>query len=60
MLRAGLPRHRENREFGSAFFQTGKTQGICQMILKMCFYTGNLTPTQGKFGGGKKNNDLVI
>ena len=25
----GLPRHRENREFGSPFFQTGKTQGIC-------------------------------
>ena len=25
----GLPQHRENREFGSPFFQTGKTQGIC-------------------------------
>ena len=25
----GLPRHRENREFESLFFQTGKTQGIC-------------------------------
>ena len=25
---AGWPRHRENREFGSYFFQTGKTQGI--------------------------------
>ena len=25
----GLPRHRENREFESPFFQTGKTQGIC-------------------------------
>ena len=24
----GWPRHRENREFGSYFFQTGKTQGI--------------------------------
>ena len=55
----GFPRHRENREFGSPFFQTGKTQGICQKILKMCFYTGNLTPTQGKFGG-EKNNELVI
>ena len=26
----GLSQHRENREFGSPFFQTGKTQGICQ------------------------------
>ena len=25
----GLPQHRENREFESPFFQTGKTQGIC-------------------------------
>ena len=25
---SGWPRHRENREFGSYFFQTGKTQGI--------------------------------
>ena len=25
---AGWPRHRENRGFGSYFFQTGKTQGI--------------------------------
>ena len=24
----GWPQHRENREFGSYFFQTGKTQGI--------------------------------
>ena len=24
----GWPRNRENREFGSYFFQTGKTQGI--------------------------------
>ena len=31
----GWPRHRENREFGSYFFQTGKTQGICQKILKI-------------------------
>ena len=27
---SGLPRHRENREFGCPLFQTGKTQGICQ------------------------------
>ena len=47
---AGLPRHRENREFESPFFQTGKTQGICfKKILKICFYTGNLPRTQGKF-----------
>ena len=26
--KTGWPRHRENREFGSYFFQTGKTQGI--------------------------------
>ena len=26
---AGLPQHRENREFESPFFQTGKTEGIC-------------------------------
>ena len=25
---AGWPRPRENREFGSYFFQTGKAQGI--------------------------------
>ena len=25
---AGWPQHRENREFGCKFFQTGKTQGI--------------------------------
>ena len=56
---SGLPRHRENREFGGPFFQTGKTQGICQKILKMHFYTGNLTPTQGKFGD-ERNNELVI
>ena len=51
-LRTGWPRHRknrENREFGCSFFQTGKTQGICQKILKIQFYTGNLPPTQGKF-----------
>ena len=54
MALSGLPRHRENREFGGPFFQTGKTQGICQKTLKIHFYTGNLTPTQGKFGGEKK------
>ena len=27
-IQSGWPRHRENREFGSYFFQTGKTQGI--------------------------------
>ena len=62
LKKTGLPRHRENREFGAPFFQTGKTQGISQNILKICFYTGNLTPTQGKFKGEKKkkNSDLVI
>ena len=37
---SGLPRHRENREFGCAFFQTGKTQGICQKYLKYEFTQG--------------------
>ena len=46
---SGWPQHRENREFGCSFFQTGKTQGICQKIFKIWFYTGNLTRTQGKF-----------
>ena len=27
-MTSGWPRHRENREFGSYFFQTGKIQGI--------------------------------
>ena len=44
--KSGWPRHRENREFGSYFFQTGKTQGICQKILKIWFYTGNLPSTR--------------
>ena len=44
-----------HREFGGPFFQTGKTQGICQTILKICFCTGNLTLTQEKFGGEKDN-----
>ena len=57
---SGLPRHKENREFGGPFFQAGKTQGICQKILKIYFYIGNLTPTQGKFGDEKRNNELVI
>ena len=58
MTLPGLPRHKETREFGGPFFQTGKTQGICQKILNICFYRGNLTPTQGKFGGKKK--ELLI
>ena len=53
----GLPRHRENRELESPFFQTGKTRGICEKILKICFSTGNLPPTQGKFEC-QKNNEL--
>ena len=50
LIASGLPRHREHGEFECSFFQTGKTQGICQK----CFYTGNLPPTQVKFGGFKK------
>ena len=59
-LITGLPRHRENREFGSPFFQTGENTGNLPKILKIWFYTGNLTSTQGKFGGEKKNNELII
>ena len=44
-ISTGLTRHRENREFGYSFFQTGNFP----KILKTCFYTGNLPPTQGKF-----------
>ena len=39
---AGWPRHRENREFGSYFFQTGKTQG-------------NFALTQGKILRHREN-----
>ena len=31
---SGLPQHRKNEEFGSPFFQSRKTQGICQKYLK--------------------------
>ena len=42
---AGLPWHRENREFESVFPDRENTGNL----LKICFYTGNLPPTQGKF-----------
>ena len=41
-LNAAWPRRRENREFGSYFFQTGKTQGI-------------FVVTQGKFLRHREN-----
>ena len=36
-MHSGLPRHRENREFGFSFFQTAKSRGILQEIFKICF-----------------------
>ena len=41
---SGRPRHREDGEFGSYFFQTGKTSGIC------C-NTGRVAIAQGKLAG---------
>ena len=43
-----------------SIFPDRENTGNLPKILKICFYTGNLTPTQGKFGGEKKNNELVI
>ena len=37
------------------FPRRGKHREFSKKILKICFYTGNLTPTQGIFGGAKKN-----
>ena len=42
-----------------SIFPDRENTGNLPKILKMCFYTGNLSPTQGKFGGEKKN-ELVI
>ena len=44
---------------GKQGFQTEKAQSICQNLFKICFYTVNLPPTQGKFRVGK-NDELVI
>ena len=38
----GWPRHRENREFGSYFFQTGKTQGILLWHREKFWDTGKI------------------
>ena len=43
----GLPRQRENKKFGSSFFQTGKNV-IYQKLIKICFYMGNLLQTRGR------------
>ena len=46
---SGWPRHRENREFGSYFFQTGKTQGILFWHRENFSDTGKIFfVTQGK------------
>ena len=42
----------------SIFFQTGKNTGNLPKKIKNVFYTGNLTSTQGKFGGEKKKCNL--
>ena len=34
LLKTGLPRNRENRKFGSSFFQTGKTHRECPKTFK--------------------------
>ena len=39
----GWPRHRDNREFGSYFFQTGKNTG------NFAVNTGKKLETQGKY-----------
>ena len=39
---SGWPRHRENREFGSYFFQTGKTQGILLWHREKFWDTGKI------------------
>ena len=36
------------RKFECSFFRQGST-GNCQTISKICFYTGNLPPTQWNF-----------
>ena len=41
-LVSGWPRHRENREFGSYFFQTGKTQGILLQHRESFWDTGKI------------------
>ena len=38
----GWPQHRENREFGSYFFQTGKTQGILLWHREKFWDTGKI------------------
>ena len=38
----------------SSIFPDRENTGNLPKILKICFYTGNLTLTQGKFGVGKK------
>ena len=43
-----------------SIFPDRENTGNLPKILKIWFYTGNLTSTQGKFGGEKKNNELVI
>ena len=55
--KSGLPRHRENMEFGSPFFQTGKTQGIFQKYIKICFRQGIHHQQKCRV---EKNSELVI
>ena len=41
-ISSGWPRHRENREFGSYFFQTGKIQGILLWHREKFWDTGKI------------------
>ena len=47
-ISTGWPRHRENREFGCSFFQTGKTQGICQKNIKNMILHREFASNTGK------------
>ena len=55
---SGWPRHRENREFGSYFFQTGKTQGILLQHRESFWDTGKIFLTV--FINAKKHVSLYI
>ena len=43
-----------------SIFPDRENTGNLPKSIKNMFYTGNLTPTQGKFGAEKKNNELLI
>ena len=59
-MKSGLPRHRENREFESPFFQTGKTQGNLPKNIKNMLLHREFATNTGKILRLNKNNELVI